>query len=59
MTTIIVMLIWMGGGNGGPATVTGFHSRASCEAAIPQVLRQIDVPVLVPNPRIRCLEITP
>lgn len=59
MTKIIVMLIWMGGGIGGPATVTGFHSITSCQAAIPQVLRQIEVPVLVPNPRIRCLELTP
>ncbi len=57
MSKIIVMLIWMGSGNGGPATVTGFHSLASCRAAIPQALRQIEVSVLVPNPRIRCLEL--
>ncbi len=59
MTKIIVMLIWMGGGNGGPATVTGFQSLASCRAAIPEALSQIETPVLVPNPRIRCLELTP
>lgn len=31
---IFVMLIWAGGGNGGPATITGFSSMQACENAI-------------------------
>jgi len=31
---MIVMLIWGGGGNGGPAVLPGFQTMQACEAAI-------------------------
>jgi len=37
-TTIIVMLIWVGHHDGGPATIQGFRSLAACERAIPVVM---------------------
>jgi hypothetical protein len=30
---MIVMLLWMGATNGGPATIQGFETMAACEAA--------------------------
>lgn len=39
--TIIVMLIWVGSGNGGAATVQGFKSLAACERAIPAVMAPV------------------
>lgn len=41
MTTIIVMLIWVGTTNGGPATIQGFQSLAACERAIPVVMAPV------------------
>jgi hypothetical protein len=34
---IIVMLIWIGGSHGGPATITGFDSMKSCNDQKPIV----------------------
>ena len=33
MTQMIVMLIWIGSGYGGPATLQGFTSLAACEVS--------------------------
>lgn len=34
---LFVMLIWASGPNGGPATISGFHTMEACRAAIPVV----------------------
>lgn len=37
MTKIIVMLLWVGGVHGGPATITGFETVEACQEAMPIV----------------------
>jgi hypothetical protein len=61
VTKIVVMLIWMGGGHGGPATIQGFASLASCEAARPAVVRQLTSDNILgpPRPWAVCMELTP
>ncbi len=53
---IIVMLLWLGVGNGGGATIQGFASTEACERARPAVdagYGQINVPV-----RSRCVALS-
>lgn len=35
---IYVMLLWLGGWQGGPATIQGFQSLQACQNAIPAVM---------------------
>ncbi len=39
-TAIVVMMIWVGGHNGGATTIPGFHSLQACQAAIEHVIQQ-------------------
>lgn len=60
MLKIVAMVIFVGGGHGGATTIQGFHSLASCEAAIPRVVQSLAPRnPLVPPPAARCLEIDP
>jgi len=57
MTKImIVMLIWNGGGNGGPAVLPGFATMQACNAAITIVQTQSPGPFFG-GVRAKCVEL--
>lgn len=41
MTTIVVMLIWIGTPQGGAAAIPGFRTLAACERAVPVVMAPV------------------
>jgi hypothetical protein len=53
---MIVMLIWNGGGNGGPAVLPGFATMHACNAAITIVQTQSPGPVFG-GVRAKCVEL--
>ena len=56
-TMIVVMMIWAGGHNGGPATIPGFHSMHACRSAIEHVIRQT-VTIAPIRPSATCIEVS-
>ena len=61
MIKIVAMIIMVGGGHGGPTTIQGFQSLASCQAAIPAVVQQISNAQswVTVRPWAVCVEATP
>lgn len=56
MHFMIVMLIWVGGGYGGPATIQGFSTMKACEDAIPKVTHFYNSPFF-PNAKEACIKL--
>ncbi len=56
-TAIVVMMIWVGGYQGGPATIPGFHSMLACQSAIEHVIQQTTTIARRP-PRAVCIEVS-
>ena len=52
---MIVMLIWAGGANGGPAVLPGFATMQACNASIAIVRREAPTPLFGASWNAKCV----
>lgn len=60
-TTLVAMLIWVGGNRGGAAVLPGFGSLAACEAARPAVeatYKKSPAEILIGQAWTACIELS-